>query len=121
MRAESSGSLGNGRGRVRVAIMAIAMLSAACSGPASAAPSLDPSDAAPTVGPTVAQGDPAKTGYLDRGSSLRQEAFAAAVDRIIRELQTDGTLRALSMRHFGVDDAGSAADLDMAALDQRVQ
>ena len=121
MSAELSGSRGVGRGRARVTILAIAMLSAACSGPASAAPSLDPSDAAPTLGPTVAHGDPARTGYLDRGSSLRQEAFAAAIDDIVLGPHADGTLHALSMRQFGVDDASSAADLDLAALDQRVE
>ncbi len=61
-----------------------------------------------------------KTGYLDRGSSLHQAAFAEAIDRIIRELHVDGTLRSLSMRHFGVDYASGAATFEMAALDQRV-
>ena len=62
-----------------------------------------------------------KTGYLDRGSSLQQQAFAESIDRILLDLHADGTLRTLSMRHFGVDYASSAAAFGMAALDQRVE
>ncbi len=62
-----------------------------------------------------------KTGYLDRGSSLAQAAFAARIDEILRELHTDGTLRALSERYFGVDYATAAGAFDLAALDQVVK
>lgn len=62
-----------------------------------------------------------KTGYLDRGSSLSQTAFAARVDEILRELHADGTLKALSRQYFGVDYATAAGVSDMARLNQVVE
>lgn len=62
-----------------------------------------------------------KTGYLDRGSSLAQTAFAARIDEILRDLHADGSLKALSMRYFGVDYASAAGVFDLAALKQVVE
>ena len=62
-----------------------------------------------------------KTGYLDRGSSLSQTAFAARIDEILRGLHADGTVKALSERYFGVDYATAAGSFDMAVLGQVVE
>lgn len=60
-----------------------------------------------------------KSGYADRGSSLDPVAFLERVNAIIRGLHADGSLRALSTTHFGVDYATAAGAFDLAALDQR--
>ncbi len=62
-----------------------------------------------------------KTGYLDRGSSLSQTAFAAKIDQIIAQLHADGTLKALSMKWFGTDYATAAGAFDISSLGQQVQ
>ncbi len=62
-----------------------------------------------------------KTGYLDRGSSLSQTAFAARIDEIMHGLHADGTLKALSEKYFGVDYAAAAGAFDMAPLGQAVE
>ena len=62
-----------------------------------------------------------KTGYLDRGSTLSQSAFAARVDEILQGLHADGSLKALSAKYFGVDYATAAGTFDMSSIDQSVQ
>lgn len=60
-----------------------------------------------------------KSGYADRGSSLDAIAFLERVNEIIRALHADGSLRARSITHFGVDYATAAGAFNLAALDQR--
>ena len=62
-----------------------------------------------------------KTGYLDRGSGQSQTAFAARIDKILRELHAEGLLKAMSERSFGVDYATAAGGFDLDALDQVVE
>ncbi len=62
-----------------------------------------------------------KSGYLDRASTLSQAAFAAKVDEILAGLHSDGTLRALSERYFGVDYATAAGAFDLGSLAQVVE
>lgn len=61
-----------------------------------------------------------KTGYLDRGSGLSQTAFSARINEILHELHTDGTLKALSERYFGVDYATAAGAFDLDSIGQVV-
>jgi polar amino acid transport system substrate-binding protein len=62
-----------------------------------------------------------KTGYLDRGSTLSQTAFAAKVDEILLALHADGSLKLLSEKWFGVDYATAAGTFAMSSIDQSVQ
>ena len=58
------------------------------------------------------------TGWIDRSSELDVQAFVAEVDRIVRELHTDGTLRELSNEFFGKDYVTPIASFDMESVEQ---
>lgn len=68
------------------------------------------------VGPALF--DEYATGWVDKGSELEVDAFAAEVNRIVRDLHGDGTLRALSIEFFGKDYASPVADFDVATVEQ---
>jgi ABC-type amino acid transport substrate-binding protein len=61
-----------------------------------------------------------KTGYVDKGSSLKEKAFVAAVDAAVAQLHASGKLKALSQQFFGVDYATAAAAFDLASVPQTV-
>lgn len=61
-----------------------------------------------------------KTGYADRGSGFAPNAFLDAVNRAIRALHLDGTLKVKSIEYFGVDYASPAATFDLVAVGQKV-
>ena len=61
-----------------------------------------------------------KTGYVDKASALSSAAFVERVNQIVGQLQTDGTLKDLSMKFLGTDYATPAARFDFAKLDQQV-
>ena len=61
-----------------------------------------------------------KTGYVDKGSSLKEHAFVAAVDAAIGQLHASGKLQALSQQFFGVDYATAAGGFDLASIHQTV-
>ena len=60
------------------------------------------------------------TGFLDKSSSLGQQAFAARVDQIVTHMQEDGELQALSMKYFGKDYGSGASDYGIAQLQQQI-
>jgi ABC-type amino acid transport substrate-binding protein len=60
------------------------------------------------------------SGFVDKGSGLSSTAFVDRVNEIIRAAQADGSLRALSMKYFGVDYATEAAAFDLDAIGQEV-
>ena len=61
-----------------------------------------------------------KTGYIDRGMTLAPEAFLAAIDGAIRDLEASGQLKAASIKFFGTDYVTAAAAFDMAGVHQTV-
>ena len=61
------------------------------------------------------------SGFVDKSSGLNVKAFVAKVDGIIHGFQSDGTLRALSMKWFGEDYASEAANFDIDAIGQTVK
>jgi len=61
-----------------------------------------------------------KTGYVDKGSSLKERAFVDAVDAAIAKLHGAGTLKQLSQQFFGVDYATAAGTFDLASIHQTV-
>jgi polar amino acid transport system substrate-binding protein len=61
-----------------------------------------------------------KTGYVDKGSSLKERAFVDAVDTAIAKLHAAGTLKQLSQQFFGVDYATAAGTFDLASIHQTV-
>jgi ABC-type amino acid transport substrate-binding protein len=61
-----------------------------------------------------------KTGYVDKGSSLKERAFVDAVDGAISKLHAAGTLKQLSQQFFGLDYATAAAAFDLASIHQTV-
>jgi ABC-type amino acid transport substrate-binding protein len=61
-----------------------------------------------------------KTGYVDKGSSLKERAFVDAVDAAISKLHGAGTLKQLSQQFFGLDYATAAAAFDLASIHQTV-
>jgi polar amino acid transport system substrate-binding protein len=61
-----------------------------------------------------------KTGYVDKGSSLKERAFVDAVDTAIAKLHAAGKLKALSQQFFGVDFATAAGAVDLASIHQTV-
>ena len=60
------------------------------------------------------------TGLVDKGSSLSEKAFTDRVNEIIRAAHADGTLKAMSMKWFGVDYATPAAAFDLSKLAQEI-
>jgi polar amino acid transport system substrate-binding protein len=60
------------------------------------------------------------SGFVDKSSGLAASAFVAKVDEIVDGLHEDGALKALSQKWFKTDYASSAADFDLATLDQDV-
>lgn len=61
-----------------------------------------------------------KTGYLDRSMTLAPQAFLAAIDGAIRDLEAGGQLKDASVKYFGTDYVTAAAAFDMAAVGQTV-
>ena len=61
-----------------------------------------------------------KTGYLDRGMTLAPQAFLAAIDTAIKDLEASGELKAASTKFFGTDYVTAAAAFDMAKVNQTV-
>lgn len=74
-------------------------------------------------GMTVKQlGEPVFFEYLapaiDKASPLDAKSFLAKVTEIVQGLHKDGTLKALSEKHYGSDLASPAASFDVAGLTQ---
>lgn len=67
-------------------------------------------------------GDPVYFEYLaaaiDRGSSLDTAAFRAKVTEVVQAMHTDGTLKQLSEKYYGIDLAGASATFDLSKLEQ---
>ncbi len=61
-----------------------------------------------------------KTGYVDRGLTLAPGPFLDRVDAAIRDLHTQGKLKALSIQFFKTDYATPAAGFDLASINQQV-
>jgi polar amino acid transport system substrate-binding protein len=61
-----------------------------------------------------------KTGYIDRSMTLAPQAFLAAIDGAIRDLEASGDLKAASEKFFGIDYVTAAAAFDMAKVNQTV-
>ena len=61
------------------------------------------------------------SGAIDRTSGLSAAAFAGRVNAIVRRLQSQGTLRRLSLKYFHTNFAGRAEGFDVAALRQNIQ
>jgi polar amino acid transport system substrate-binding protein len=61
-----------------------------------------------------------KTGYVDRGLTLSPTAFLDKVNGAIRDLETQGKLKDLSVKFFGTDYATAAAAFDLASINQQV-
>ncbi len=61
-----------------------------------------------------------KTGYIDRSMTLAPQAFLAAIDGAIRDLEASGDLKAASTKYFGTDYVTAAAAFDMAKVNQTV-
>jgi polar amino acid transport system substrate-binding protein len=62
-----------------------------------------------------------KTGYVDKTSGLSVAAFVTRVDQIVKGLQRNGALRALSLKYFGKDYASKAADFNLGSIGQTVK
>jgi polar amino acid transport system substrate-binding protein len=67
-------------------------------------------------------GEPVYFEYLavamDKSSTVDSTAFRAKIDEIVQAMHADGTLKALSEKHYGVDLASAGAEFDIAALNQ---
>ena len=61
------------------------------------------------------------SGAIDRTSGLTVAAFANKVNAIVRHLQSQGTLRRLSLKYFHNDFASRAKAFDVAGLKQDIQ
>jgi ABC-type amino acid transport substrate-binding protein len=61
-----------------------------------------------------------KTGYIDRSMTLAPQAFLAAIDGAIRDLEASGDLKTASMKYFATDYVTAAAAFDMAKINQTV-
>ena len=61
-----------------------------------------------------------KTGYIDRSMTLAPQAFLAAIDGAIRDLEAGGQLKQASIKFFGTDYVTAAAAFDMAGVQQTV-
>ena len=61
------------------------------------------------------------SGFVDKSSGLESKPFVERVNDIIRGLEADGTLKALSIKFFGVDYAQAGADFDLEATGQVLQ
>lgn len=59
-------------------------------------------------------------GFVDKGSGFAPTGFVERVTEIIRAREADGTLKALSIKWFGVDYATPAAAFDLAATGQQL-
>lgn len=58
------------------------------------------------------------TGWVDRSSELDVRSFVAEVNRIVRGLHADGTLRELSTGFFGQDYVTPMASFDISTVEQ---
>lgn len=67
-------------------------------------------------------GEPVYFEYLaaaiDRGSSLDTASFRAKVTEVVQGMHTDGTLKQLSEKYYGVDLAAAAGTFDLSKLEQ---
>lgn|SRR5574341_451928 len=67
-------------------------------------------------------GDPVFFEYLaaaiDKASPKDAASFLAEITRIVQAMHTDGTLKSLSVKHYGTDLATPAVSFDLAQLDQ---
>jgi ABC-type amino acid transport substrate-binding protein len=61
-----------------------------------------------------------KTGYVDRGLTLAPGPFLDRVNAAVRDLHSQGKLKALSIEFFKTDYATPAATFDLATIDQKV-
>ena len=62
-----------------------------------------------------------KTGYVDKESGLAVGPFVDKVNAIVAARHADGTLAGLSEKFFGKDYAATAAEFDLASIEQTVQ
>ena len=62
-----------------------------------------------------------KTGYVDKESGLAVGPFVDKVNTIVAARHADGTLAGLSEKFFGKDYAATAAEFDLASIEQTVQ
>jgi len=58
------------------------------------------------------------TGFVDKTSGLDVKAFTSRVDQIIAAAHADGTLKAMSMKWFGMDYTTAAGAFDLTKLGQ---
>ncbi len=58
------------------------------------------------------------TGFVDKNSGLRDEAFLSRINEILDQLHADGTFKALSQKYFGTDYATNAGEFDLATIGQ---
>ncbi len=61
-----------------------------------------------------------KTGYADRGLTLDPGPFLDRINAAVRDLHTQGKLKALSEQYFGTDFATAAGAFDLASIGQQV-
>lgn len=61
-----------------------------------------------------------KTGYIDRDLDLAPAAFIDAINKAVRDLHSNGKLKALSIQFFGTDYATPAGTFDLDAVGQPV-
>ena len=61
-----------------------------------------------------------KTGYVDRGLTLAPGPFLDRIDAAIRDLHSQGKLKALSIQYFTTDYATPAGAFDLTTIDQKV-
>ncbi len=59
-------------------------------------------------------------GFVDRDPRLDPVAFLDRINAIIRQLHSDGTLRAMSLKTYGIDYTPEAASFDLAVIGQKV-
>ena len=62
-----------------------------------------------------------KTGYVDKESGLAVGPFVDKINAIIAARHADGTLAGFSKKFFGKDYAATAAEFDLASIEQTVQ
>lgn len=58
------------------------------------------------------------SGFVDKSSGLESRAFVERINAIVRSLQTDGALTALSTKWFGADYVEAALSFDLEATGQ---
>ncbi len=61
-----------------------------------------------------------KTGYVDRSLTLSPTAFLDRINAAIHDLETNGKLKDLSTKFFGIDYVTAASTFDLASVGQKV-